>query len=118
MPVRSRHSPAGGRIPTFAVSGVGARPKARFVVREGSPRRDPYLDYAEGKTGQFKPGSFARAGALPIAVPVTACNPRPVPIIMVVVVISIIMAVVAVPVVTTTVIISRGRSWGETRSPK
>ena len=60
----------------------------------------------------------ARAGALPIAIPVATRNPRPVPIIMVVVVIPIIMAVVAVPVVTTTVIISRGRSWGETRSPK
>jgi len=96
--------------------GVGS--KARFVGREEAPRRDRYLDYAEGKTRQFKPGSFARAGALPIALPVTACNPRPVPIIMVVVVISIIMAVVAVPVVTTTVIISRGRSWGETGSTK
>jgi hypothetical protein len=42
----------------------------------------------------------------------------PVPIIMVVVVVPIIMAVVAVPVVATTVIISRGRSWGETRSQK
>jgi len=93
--------------------GVGS--EARFVAREEAQGD---LDYAEGKTGQFKPGSFARAGALPIAVPVTACNPRPVPIIMVVVVISIIMAVVAVPVVTTTVIISRSRSWGETRSPK
>jgi len=60
----------------------------------------------------------ARAGVLPIAIPVAARNPRPVPIIMVVVVIPIIMAVVAVPVVTTTVVISRGRSWGKTRSTK
>ena len=65
------------------------------------------------------PGFSTRAGALPIAViPGTACNHRPVPIIMLVVVIPIIMAVVAVPVVTTTVIISRDRSWGETRSTK
>src|SRR6478735_5023065 len=84
------------RIPTFAVSSVGVGSKARFVAREETQGGDRYLDYAEGKTRQFKPGSFARAGALPIAVPVTAGNPRPVPIIMVVVVISIIMAVVAV----------------------
>ena len=96
----------------------GRRIKGEICCARRSPRRDRYPDYAEGKTRQFKPGSFARAGALPIAVPVTAGNPRPVPIIMVVVVIPIIMAVVAVPVVTTTVIISRGRSRCETRSPK
>jgi hypothetical protein len=48
----------------------------------------------------------------------TAGNPRPVLIIMVVVIISIIMAVVTVPVVTTAIIISRGRSCGETGSTK
>ena len=41
--------------------GVGS--KARFVGREEAPRRDRYLDYAEGKTRQFKPGSFARSGS-------------------------------------------------------